>query len=74
MNAATVADYRRWIGRCCHGSLMSINHESKPPYGKGRAHVSLPESVSAVGGFELTYRFPYWLRGGYVVELYRIAR
>lgn len=74
MNPATVADYLRWIARCCDGRLMSINHESKPPYGVGLEHVSVPEATAAHGGYELTYRFPYWLRRGYVVELHRIAR
>jgi len=74
MSAATVTDYLHWIGRCCSGSLMSINHESKPAYGAGLEHVNVPEMTAASGGFELTYRFPYWLRRGYVVELYRIAR
>ncbi|MEJ7787608.1 MAG: putative sugar O-methyltransferase [Solirubrobacteraceae bacterium] len=74
IDPATVADYLRWITRCCEGSLLSINFESKPPYGRGRAHLSVPELVGEVGGFELTHRFPYWLRRGYVVELYRVAR
>ena len=74
MSAATVSDYLEWIGRSCGGSLMSINHESKPAYGAGLQHVNVPEMTAAGGGFELTYRFPYWLRRGYVVELYRIAR
>ena len=74
MSAATVSDYLEWIGRSCGGSLMSINHESKPAYGAGLQHVNVPEMTAARGGFELTYRFPYWLRRGYVVELYRIAR
>lgn len=74
MNPATVADYLRWIARCCEGRLMSINHESKPAYGDGLEHVSVPEMTAADGRYELTYRFPYWLRRGYVVELHRIAR
>lgn len=74
MRAATVADYLHWIRRCAGGALMSINHESKPAYGEGLEHISVPEMTGAVGGFELTYRFPYWLRRGYVVERYRIAR
>jgi hypothetical protein len=74
MSAATVTEYLRWIRRSCHGSLMSINHESKSVYGDGLAHISVPELAAGVGGFELTYRFPYWLRRGYVIELYRIAR
>ena len=73
MSEATVLEYLDWIAGCCDGSLMSINQESKPPYARDLVHVSVPELTSARGGFELTYRFPYWLRGGYVVELYRIA-
>lgn len=74
IDPGTVADYLRWVKRCCEGSMISINHESKPPYGRGRAHLSVPELVDEVGGFQLTHRFPYWLRRGYVVELYRILR
>lgn len=74
MHPSTVADYLRWIATCCKGRMLSINHESKPAYGDGLEHVSVPEATSAHQSFELTYRFPYWLRRGYVVELYRIAR
>jgi hypothetical protein len=74
MSAETVIDYLTWIRGCCAGSMMSINQEGKPPYGKGLTHVSVAELTGTVGGFELTYRFPYWLRPGYVVEMYRIAR
>jgi len=75
MSAKTVTEYLDWIGLCCRGgSLMSINQESKSSYSEGLAHVSVPEMTAAAGGFELTYHFPYWLRRGYVVELYRIAR
>jgi hypothetical protein len=74
MNAAIVTDYLQWIRRCCRGSLLSINHESKPAYGRGLEHINLPELVATVGGFELTYRFAYWLRRGYAVEHYRVAR
>lgn len=73
MSPATVADYLRWIAARCDGWLMSINHESKPTHGAFE-HVSVPEMTSAHGGFELGYRFPYWLRRGYVVELNRIRR
>ncbi|MDP2709979.1 MAG: putative sugar O-methyltransferase [Solirubrobacteraceae bacterium] len=74
MNAATVEDYLGWIKVCCRGSLMSINHESKPPYGRDMVHVSVPEAIAVAGGFERVQRFSYWLRRGYVAELYRITR
>jgi hypothetical protein len=51
--------------------FVSINHESKPAYGAGFAQVSVPEIIREIGGFELQERYPYWLRRGYVVEVYR---
>ncbi|HUR86497.1 MAG TPA: putative sugar O-methyltransferase [Solirubrobacteraceae bacterium] len=74
MSATVVTEYLRWIRECCRGSLMSINHESKAAYGGGLEHISVPEMIAATGGFELSYRFPYWLRRGYVAELYRVGR
>jgi hypothetical protein len=55
------------------GKLMSINHESKPPYGEGLAHLNVSEAVERLGGFELEHRFPYWLRKGYVLEIYSVG-
>jgi hypothetical protein len=49
---------------------VSINHESKPPRPDGARHLSVPEVVREVGGFTLERRWPYWLRKGYVVEIY----
>jgi hypothetical protein len=73
MNPDIVDDYLRWIRLACRGLFMSINHESRPAYGTGLRHVSVPEAVEAIGGFERQDRFPYWLRRGYVVELYRVS-
>ena len=73
MDAATVRDYLSWIKTCCRGWLMSINQENKPPYGNGRLHVSVPETIQELGGFRLRQRFPYWLRKGYVMELYELV-
>jgi hypothetical protein len=79
MHPSTVGDYLAWThGVCGGGLLMSVNHESKAPYGRFRElrgklmHVSLPEAVERVGGFERLQRIPYWLRRGYVAELYRV--
>ena len=73
MHPDTVGDYLRWIRSLGPGRrLLSINHENKPPYGRGLAHVSVPEAVARAGGFELEDRTPYWLRKGYVTELYRV--
>jgi hypothetical protein len=72
MAPATVRDYLVWI-RSCAKRLLSINHESKPPYGRDLAHASVPEEIARVGGFELHDRYPYWLRRGYVVEVYGVS-
>jgi len=72
MSASTVGDYLTWIRDSRRPRLMSINHESKPPYGENRVQVSVPEAIRASGGFRMTQRFPYWLRQGYVVEIYRV--
>jgi hypothetical protein len=71
MSQETVQSYLRWISDVCRGTFVSINHESKPEYGAGLAHVSVPETIHEIGGFDLRDRYPYWLRKGYVVEVYR---
>jgi hypothetical protein len=71
MSRSTVDDYLRWIGRTCRHLFVSINQESRPTYGDDLQQVSVPEAAAAVGGFELLDRYPYWLRRGFVVELYR---
>ena len=73
MSSATVRDYLEWIRRSCRGAFLSINHESKPVYAHGLTHVSVPEAVDAAGGLTLRDRYPYWLRKGYVVELYVVG-
>jgi hypothetical protein len=72
MDAVTVREYLTWIRSCCRGQLMSVNQENKPAYGDGMAHVSVPETIDELGGFRLVQRFPYWLRAGYVMELYEL--
>jgi hypothetical protein len=74
MHPDTVGDYLRWIRGVGAGRLLSINHEDKPPYGRGLAHVSVPEAIARAGGFELEDRTPYWLRKGYVTEVYRVLK
>lgn len=70
MAIETVEEYLVWIGRCCRGLFVSINHETKPAYGSGHLQLSVPETIERVGGFVARGRHPYWLRRGYVVELY----
>lgn len=72
MAPVVVRDYLAWI-RTSAERLLSINHESKPTYGPGLVHASVPEEIACVGGFLLEDRFPYWLRRGYVAELYGVV-
>ncbi len=71
MSAGTVAGYLQWIRTCCAGRLLTINHESSPPGVDGHPQVNVQEVTAETGGFTREQRFPYWLRRGYVVELYR---
>ncbi len=73
MNRSTVDDYLDWIHEICDDQFVSINHESKSAYGKDLTHVSVSEAVDARGGFALRDRYPYWLRRGYVVDIYRTS-
>jgi hypothetical protein len=77
MSLQTVLDYVAWIKQVgAGGLLMSINHESKAKYGRGASqgtHVCVPEAVEQLGGLERIDRNPFWLRRGYVTELYRVA-
>ena len=69
MHRDTVADYLRWVRAGRRPRLVSINQESQAMY-QGRRQVSVPEVAAGVVGLERCQRFPYWLRKGYVVEVY----
>jgi hypothetical protein len=74
IDSETVIAYIKWIHRVSGKYFLSINHESKPPYGEKQFHISVPELMSDIGGYDRIYRIPYWLRKGYVVELYRVIK
>jgi hypothetical protein len=74
IDGEVVTGYLKWIHRVSSGYFLSINHESKSPYGEKQFHISVPELINDVGGYDRMYRFPYWLRKGYVVELYRVNK
>ena len=71
MSRVAADEYLDWIARSAR-LFLSINHESKPSYGHGASHLSVPELIAERDSFRLKYRFPYWLRKGYVVELYQL--
>lgn len=73
INEAVVIDYLKDIKRNTKDYFLNINQESQ-----GSMFVSntkqnrVPELVKKAKGFELIYRFPYWMRQGYVEELYKV--
>lgn len=73
MSRAIVDEYLCWIRKSCQRLFVSINHENSSAYTQQLKHVNVPGAVAAIGGFELQDRYPYWLRQGYVVELYRVS-
>lgn len=70
MHEEVAAGYIAWIARVCRGAFMSINHETKPAFGD-LVHLSVNNIAARVGGLRLDARYQYWLRRGYVVEVYR---
>ena len=66
-----VIGYLEWIKRNAR-RFISINHESKPRHRLGQ-QLSVPELIAEVGGLRLKSRNPYWLRKGYVIEVYEVS-
>jgi hypothetical protein len=68
-----VRGYLVWIQKVSRRFFYSINHESKPlTLGGDSLQLSIPELIAEVGGYRQLARAPYWLRRGYVAELYSI--
>lgn len=73
IDRGTVVEYLRQIARATRGQFLSINHEANTPIaGSTFMHASVAEMAQEVGGLQLSYRFPCWVRAGYVEELYKV--
>jgi len=73
MGWSVATEYVRSIRRTCRGVFLSANQESRKQIShEGSTHAVVAEIVREVGGFERAYRFPFWLRRGYVEELYEV--
>lgn len=69
-----VVNYLNQIKRNTRSYFLSINQESQGPMSlSGIKQNIVSELIKEVEGFELVYRFPFWLRQGYVEELYKIS-
>jgi hypothetical protein len=70
--AETVRAYLERITVVSRRYFLSINHESRPPSAEG-VQLNVAEEVERVGGYRRLARMQYWLRRGYVAELYAVA-
>jgi hypothetical protein len=71
INEAIFDAYRREIKRTS-AFLLSINHEVEREIDGTVNHLNVSRLLSSDPEFRRLYRSPYWLRRGYVEELYRI--
>ncbi len=70
---ATVEDYLRQIRRTSRRYFLSINQEGGAFAGRPELRqIIVPQLAAAVGGFKRQARYPYWIRKGYVEEVYEV--
>jgi len=67
-----VRGYLEQIRRTTAGLFVSINHEVQHAKTDDTKHLNVSTLLEKDAGFERVYRMPYWLRRGYVEELYAI--
>ena len=60
------------IGRTTTNYFLSINHEVEHAKTSEAKHLNVSTLLTGEAGFQRFYRMPYWLRRGYVEELYAI--
>lgn len=70
MSRETCQGYLEKIKTALKGVFLSINQESKAPNGNGGYQNSVPEILEQIGGLRRTSRSIYWMRQGFVEEVY----
>jgi hypothetical protein len=73
INANTVRAYLERIKLLSRQFFLSINHESRPPSIGNELQLNVQDIIDSVGDYRRLLRAPYWLRRGYVAELYAIC-
>lgn len=73
INRAIFDEYLEQIVRTTSDYFLSINHEVEHDIAGGMKHLNVSRLVSDRPQLTRIYRCPYWLRPGYVEELYRVA-
>jgi putative sugar O-methyltransferase len=74
MSSDTCASYLKAIARTLKGVFISINQEAKSPNANGGNQNSVPEMVDSLGKLKRISRSLYWMRQGYVEEIYVPAK
>ena len=67
------AAYIREIARCTCGLFVSINQEEAAPNAGGARQLIVPDLVRGLPGYTLRSRNLFWLRDGYVEEVYALT-
>jgi hypothetical protein len=72
MATETMHGYLRAIPRLSRRFFLSINQEARTRSGEGVVQGWVHDACRGIDSLRLAYRAPYWLRRGYVEELYRV--
>ena len=72
IDEAVVRAYLGEIWRTTTKYFLSINHEVEHAKTSDAKHLNVSTLLSTEAGFQRLYRMPYWLRRGYVEELYAV--
>jgi len=72
INRKIFDEYLRQIKRNTTDYLLSINHEVEHGIAGGEKHLNVSKLIGSDPEMKRIYRGPYWIRRGYVEELYRI--
>ena len=73
IDESLVRQYFDEVARTTTGHLISINQEAQAPMSDARRHLWVTRLLSGDPRFERIRRSPYWMREGYVEEVYRVA-
>jgi hypothetical protein len=73
IDRALLDQYLKEIHRFTQKDFLSINHESESVISGSTRHLNVSKVLRDDPRFKRQYRMPYWLRSGYVEELYRIT-
>jgi len=69
----TVCDYLEWM-KTTTKWFLSVNHESEPKSVGDTVQNNVSKLIERVGGYHRRSRHLYWLRRGYVAELYEVGK